>query len=567
MFAPENADRTAMALYGIGELLKGNSAAPAMDGLMQMSKFEQEAAREKAERTEGLKLTTDIFRDLQGNTGSYTPPDPSSPAGIGADTMKALGKASFTPGDRDSFITSMLPYAQEAGKTTGLDPRLIVAQSALETGYGKSAPGNNFFGIKSHGLPGGNVLATTEFESGTNVSTRDSFRQYGGMGDSVAGYVDFLQTNPRYANMLAAEGMDAQLDALGKSGYATDPLYQQKVDAIARSIQMPGEAPQPRFANLSPERLAQVLHSDHVPPELKQMAVEQFRPQEQSKFSIQKLADGRAYYVDPTGRQDPRLVAPDLVPTPDDPADEYGRYRSEEIAAGRTPLSRIDYANAKKGNGFNVTTPDGTVVSYGGGQGSGFGTKATNEIEGRILDSGAMLGRLNDTRALFKPQYLEISTRIGAKWGQLMDKMGNATPEQQELVANFAQFKTEAFNNLNTSLKELSGAAVTPQEAERLLEQLPSVGTGILDGDSPTEFQAKLEQSIVQQQRAVARYNLWLATGRQGKPWEMGSLDDVDKMINARGAQIEEQLRAAGLTDESVIKQQVSQQLRVEVGF
>ncbi len=218
--------------------------------------------------------------------------------------------------------------------------------------------------------------------------------------------------------------------------------------------------------------------------------------------------------------------------------------------------------------GFSVTTTDGTVVSYGGGQqGPGFGTKATNEIEGRILDSGAMLGRLNDTKALFKPEYLELATRIGAKWGQLMDKMGSATPEQQELVANFAQFKTEAFNNLNTSLKELSGAAVTPQEAERLLEQLPSVGTGVFDGDSPTEFQAKLEQSILQQQRAVARYNLWLATGRQGKPWEMGSLDDVDKMINARGAQIEELLKANGISDPEVLQRQVSLQLRKEVGF
>jgi hypothetical protein len=50
------------------------------------------------------------------------------------------------------------------------------------------------------------------------------------------------------------------------------------------------------------------------------------------------------------------------------PADEYGRYRAEEIEAGREPLSRIDYAQAKKGKGFSVKTPDGTVVQYGGGQ-------------------------------------------------------------------------------------------------------------------------------------------------------------------------------------------------------
>ena len=45
---------------------------------------------------------------------------------------------------REQFIASMMPHAQRVAAATGLDPRLVIAQSALETGWGQSAPGNNF---------------------------------------------------------------------------------------------------------------------------------------------------------------------------------------------------------------------------------------------------------------------------------------------------------------------------------------------------------------------------------------------------------------------------------------
>ena len=70
----------------------------------------------------------------------------------------------------DQFYAQYIPYAQSVSQRTGLDPRLVLAQSALETGYGKSAPGMNFFGIKSHGRKGGNTLGTQEFEGGRHTS-------------------------------------------------------------------------------------------------------------------------------------------------------------------------------------------------------------------------------------------------------------------------------------------------------------------------------------------------------------------------------------------------------------
>lgn len=82
-------------------------------------------------------------------------------------------------GDRKTFVDTLLPAAMEESKRTGIDPRIIVAQAAQETGWGKSAPGNNFFGIKSHGKDGGQNFATHEYVKGNRVRVNDSFRTYG----------------------------------------------------------------------------------------------------------------------------------------------------------------------------------------------------------------------------------------------------------------------------------------------------------------------------------------------------------------------------------------------------
>lgn len=139
---------------------------------------------------------------------------------------------------RQVFIQQMMPLALEESRRTGVDPRIIIAQAAVESGYGRSAPGNNYFGIKSHGQPGGQTLATSEVGPNGAYRTQDSFRTYGDMASSAKGYGDFILQNPRYQAMRAATGLDAQLDALGKSGYATDPNYARKVGSIARGLSL-----------------------------------------------------------------------------------------------------------------------------------------------------------------------------------------------------------------------------------------------------------------------------------------------------------------------------------------
>jgi len=132
----------------------------------------------------------------------------------------------------------LLAKAKEMGAA---NPEAIAAlgaaQSALETGYGKHlAGGNNYFGIKGKG----SSQSTQEYDPATGkmVTIKDSFRQYGNMGDSAADYVKFLHENPRYAGILAAKTPEEAIQLQGKSGYATDPQYGQKLASIHQSNQM-----------------------------------------------------------------------------------------------------------------------------------------------------------------------------------------------------------------------------------------------------------------------------------------------------------------------------------------
>jgi flagellum-specific peptidoglycan hydrolase FlgJ len=95
--------------------------------------------------------------------------------------------------------------------------------------------GNNLFGIKSHGKKDGLMMETHEVVDGEPIKVRDSFRRYDSYDESIADYGSFLQQNKRYKPLLEAATLQEQVEALGKSGYATDPEYADKVMSIAKS--------------------------------------------------------------------------------------------------------------------------------------------------------------------------------------------------------------------------------------------------------------------------------------------------------------------------------------------
>lgn len=138
-----------------------------------------------------------------------------------------------------SFVHAMLPHAQQAANELGVEPHVLIAQAALETGWGKSIPTRadgttsfNVFGVKAGKSWTGDAVEarTTEFTHGRMIPTQDQFRGYESFTDAFNDYVKLIRTNPRFQSALGA-GPEF-INLLQQGGYATDPNYASKINRI-----------------------------------------------------------------------------------------------------------------------------------------------------------------------------------------------------------------------------------------------------------------------------------------------------------------------------------------------
>jgi flagellar protein FlgJ len=153
-------------------------------------------------------------------------------------------------GSAEDFVTRYLGEATAAAKALGIEPRLLLAQAALETGWGGATalhpdgrPANNLFGIKAGaGWRGSRVAQwTIEHSDGFATRKREDFRAYPHTADSFADYVNLISSTPRYAAALEqAHDPEAYARAVTAAGYATDPDYAQKWLSIYRGDRLGG---------------------------------------------------------------------------------------------------------------------------------------------------------------------------------------------------------------------------------------------------------------------------------------------------------------------------------------
>ena len=161
------------------------------------------------------------------NTGSTTFPSGSAHAAGGA-----------TAEDIAAFAQKLMPLLEKAGQQLGVSPKILLAQAAIETGWGHSVVGNNLFGIKAGpSWTGGKVEAAThEYEDGALVGIVDAFRSYPSAEASVADFVSLVANNPRYKAALGAgENVAAYAQGLLSGGWATDIDYAHKLQTVATS--------------------------------------------------------------------------------------------------------------------------------------------------------------------------------------------------------------------------------------------------------------------------------------------------------------------------------------------
>lgn len=146
---------------------------------------------------------------------------------------------------REDFVRTLWPHAERVGRELGVKPEVLLAQAALETGWGRhviTAPdgrsSHNLFNIKADGRWNGErmMVSTLEYQDGVAVRQRASFRAYGSYAESFTDYADFLRSNPRYREALRQTGnAEAFVNELQRAGYATDPKYAEKISMILNS--------------------------------------------------------------------------------------------------------------------------------------------------------------------------------------------------------------------------------------------------------------------------------------------------------------------------------------------
>lgn len=147
--------------------------------------------------------------------------------------------------NQQDFLQKIYPHAESAAKTLGVDPAVLLAQSALETGWGQhlikapsGTPSYNLFNIKADQRWKGDTVdvTTLEFRDGVMNPERAAFRRYQDFGESMQDYVNFVRGESRYQNALDnSQDAEAYIKALHEAGYATDPDYSQKIIQLLQS--------------------------------------------------------------------------------------------------------------------------------------------------------------------------------------------------------------------------------------------------------------------------------------------------------------------------------------------
>lgn len=199
---------------------------------------------EKAEKT--LQMPTHILPARKINTATAAVNSAQAAVTV-AEAVKAPDNTATdwqvaSPAD---FVKSLLPAARQTAKALGLDPLALVAQAALETGWGqrmiKTAQGENsfnLFGIKANnGWQGQTaVVDTLEYRGGVAKKEQAKFRAYDSPAHSLQDYVNFIGNSARYQDAVkVSTDAKAYFEQLQAAGYATDPAYAQKIMAVYQS--------------------------------------------------------------------------------------------------------------------------------------------------------------------------------------------------------------------------------------------------------------------------------------------------------------------------------------------
>ncbi|CAI0787051.1 flagellar assembly peptidoglycan hydrolase FlgJ [Serratia proteamaculans] len=252
-------------------MLKSMRAALPKDGVLSSdqsrlytSMYDQQIAQQMSQK--GLGMADMMVRQMSNANAVPSETAGMSPMALDNEVLQTLPNqaleqmirravpkapaASPLSLNNGNFVARLSVPARVASQQSGIPHQLIVAQAALESGWGQreiptadGTPSYNLFGIKAGSSWSGPVteVTTTEFEQGAAKKIKAQFRVYGSYVEAIADYVKLLTNNPRYAEVANARSPEQAAHALQKAGYATDPQYANKLVSVIQQMKNSGE--------------------------------------------------------------------------------------------------------------------------------------------------------------------------------------------------------------------------------------------------------------------------------------------------------------------------------------
>jgi len=310
-----------------------------------------------------------------------------------------------------------------------------------------------------------------------------------------------INQGPRVMNVggtLVRVGADGKPEVLYQP--SADPLDRQIKQERLRKLQR-GDP----LADMKTRLLGQLLGGDG-------------QPQAQPQGGVQLQSDE-------VTATDPRLIQTQT-------AEGQPQEQPQQLTSPLSSLSQEE----RQGMALNMVTPGLGNALIAKGQedrkSAQYGQPAKNNVETKILNAEEHYSRLKEINTQFDPQFLSFAGRAKGAWFKLKDKlnMGQLNPEEATYLQRFSQFRQSSARNINLYIKEITGAQMSNQEADRIRMGEADFGEGLFDGDSPVEFKAKLDNSLRYIQLSRMRYHYLRSGGFNGT---MMSAEDIGKAMKS----------------------------------
>lgn len=230
--------------------------------------------------------------------------------------------------------------------------------------------------------------------------------------------------------------------------------------------------------------------------------------------------------------------------------------KRDEMAMGHQQW-RADHAERVRMNNARISSGQlgGVNIVNNMANPSGFGTngkpfdkKNARDVEAKVISTADQLVRLQRIESAFRPEFHSAMGRLERNVANFTDWLtgGDVSEQDRQLIEEFQNYSTTVYDHINQTLKELSGAAVTPQEAERQMKLLPDMES-IFEG--PHVAMGKIKSGLQRTRYIMYRYNYWQNTGGVGNPWDIATIGGIPEMIKREGKRLKRQYVSDGMDE------------------